>query len=129
MKTMRLAVLAAALCIGATTVARAQDTQSPPQRPRGMMNMTALFQGITLTHEQQEKVDKLAKKHEEDAQKMREEMQAGGDREAMMTKMREMRTKHMDEIKEVLTPEQRAIFEKNVEEMRANRGQRPPGAL
>jgi Spy/CpxP family protein refolding chaperone len=51
------------------------------------------------------------------------------DRDAMRTKMRDMMTKQQDDIKALLTDEQKKIFEKNVTDMAARRsagGGRPP---
>jgi len=90
------------------------------------MNVTMMLNGITLSAEQQAKVDSLQKKFDADNQAMRAEMQNGGDRQAMMGKMREARQKQMDEVKAVLTDDQKAIFDKNVEEMRSRQPQRPP---
>lgn len=126
MKTLRIAMMVAALSLGATAVAQAQDPQPRGQRGGRGMNVTMMLNGITLSAEQQAKVDSLQKKFDADNQAMRAEMQNGGDRQAMMGKMREARQKQMDEVKAVLTDDQKAIFDKNVEEMRSRQPQRPP---
>lgn len=126
MKTLRIATMVAVLSLAAGAVAQAQDPQTQGQRPGRGMNVQALLTGITLTPAQQQQVDSLQKKFNEENQAMRAEMQGGGDREAMMTKMRDARTKQLDQIRGVLTDEQTKVFDKNVEEMRSRRPQRPP---
>ncbi|WP_346863697.1 hypothetical protein [uncultured Draconibacterium sp.] len=56
--------------------------------------------------------------------KMRSEMQAGGDREAMRAQMTEMRKKQNEKFKKVFTEEQYTKYEKYLEERREQRGQR-----
>ena len=126
-------VLAAALMVGSSTVAAAQDPQPQPQpqgaqRPGGGRNMGAqLLQGITLTADQQAKVDTI------NAQAMtarREMMQDQSlDQETRRAKGREMMTKQTDALRAVLTDEQKKVFDKNLEDMRARMpqgGGRPP---
>lgn len=122
-------VLAAALLVGSTTVAAAQEPQPQGgQRQGGGRNMGAqLLQGITLTAEQQAKVDSI------NAQTMaarREMMQDQSmDQEARRAKAREMMTKQTDAIRGLLTDDQKKVFDKNLEDMRARMpqgGGRPP---
>ena len=130
MRKLRLAVLAAALCVGGTAVAQAQGTPQPQGQRRGFNVAAMVMQGITLSTDQQAKVDSITTKYREQMQKAREDAQAaGGDRSAMRAKMQEMRQKQLDELRAVLTTDaQRAAFDKNVESMRANMGSgRPPG--
>ena len=64
MKKLRL-VLAVTMLVGTTSVATAQDPQPQQQgqRPGGRGNMMAMMmQGITLSAEQQAKVDSLSAK-------------------------------------------------------------------
>ena len=60
-------VLVAAMLAGAASVSAAQGTQQQSAPPQGRPNMMAsLMQGITLTAEQQTKVDAIVKKDEGD---------------------------------------------------------------
>ena len=126
MKKLRVAMMVAALSVGMTALAHAQDAQPQGQRGGGR-GVQALLQGITLTAAQQPKVDSLIKKFDADNQALRAEMQNGGDRQAMMGKMREARAKQVEELKAVLTDDQKKILDKNVEEQRNRMGGGRPG--
>jgi len=83
-----------------------------------------LFKGITLTEAQRAKIDTL-----QTAQRttMQEMMQSGAMQDpAARERVAEMRTKHNDDIRAVLTAEQRTQFDKNLAEM-PNRGMGGPG--
>jgi len=124
MKRLHLALVACLLMLSAT-VASAQD--QPPRMGGGRM-LGILLQGITLTAEQQARVDTISAKYSE--QMRAAMMDESGDQQARRTKMREMMTKQTDEIKAVLTDEQKKVLEKNLADMEARRaqmqGQRPP---
>lgn len=121
-------ILAAALLMAGTSVATAQD--QPRQGGPGRGNMSAmLLQGITLTAEQQVKVDSITGKYREQMMALRQDQSM--DRDARMTKSRELMAKQNDEIKVLLNDEQKKVFDKNVADMEARRaqmqgGQRPP---
>lgn len=123
MKKLTL-VLAAAMLVVGSSVATAQD-QPPRMGGRGV---AALMQGITLTPEQQVKVDSIAAKYGEQRRALMQDQTA--DRETRMAKSRELMTKQSDEIKALLNDEQKKVFDKNVADMEARRqqmgGQRPP---
>jgi hypothetical protein len=123
MKKLQLLVVAALLAVTSTS-AFAQDGQ---RRGGGDPN-AMLLQGITLSAEQQAKADSLGKNMMGEMQKMRADSTV--DRETRMAKGREMRTKHMDALKAILTDEQKKVFDKNVADMQARMqqggGQRPP---
>ncbi len=142
MNRIRTALSAAALLLGVATMAQAQNPapqgQAPAQgggmgmgRGQGMGQM--LLKGITLSADQQTKVDSIQAKYREQMQSVRSEMQSG-DRDAARAKMRELMTKQSDEIKAVLTDDQKKQFDANVQEMEARRqqmmqnggGARPP---
>lgn len=100
--------------------ANAQELQ---QRQREM-----LFKDITLDEAQTKKVDSIMAATRE---KQREMMQAalggGGDRQAMMAQMQEMRAAEQKAIRELLTKEQQEQFDKNIANMPAMGGRgRPP---
>jgi Spy/CpxP family protein refolding chaperone len=83
-----------------------------------------LFRGITLTEAQRAKVDTL-----QAAQRtaMQEMMRSGAMQDpAARERIAEMRTKHNNDLRAVLTPEQRTQFDKNLAEMPA-RGPGGPG--
>jgi len=126
MKKVRLAMMAAAMFLGVSTVARAQD---PQQQSRGNRpNMAAmLFKDITLSPVQQAKADSITGKYREQMQALRA---AGGDQQEMRTKNRELQEKQRDELKAILTDDQKKTFDKNFEDMRqARENRRPPGSL
>lgn len=127
MKHIRMLMLVAAMFVGMGTVARAQDPQGQGrgQRPN---RAAMLFNGVTLTPQQQAQVDSISARYQAQMRAMRDEMQNGGDRDAMRGKMREMMQKQTDEYRAVLTDDQKKIFDKNVEDMRARMQNRGPGS-
>jgi Spy/CpxP family protein refolding chaperone len=117
--------LVAAMLVATTSVATAQDAQ--PRQQGGRPNMMAmLMTGITLTAEQQPKVDSITKKFDDARAALRADQTM--DREARMAKSRELQTKISDEVKALLTDEQKKVFEKNQADMQARMqgGGRPP---
>lgn len=122
MKKVRLAMMVAAMFIGITTVAHAQD---PQQSGRGNRpNMSAmLFKDITLSPAQQAKADSIQAKYREQMQALRN---GGGDPQEMRTKRMEMMEKQRDELKAILTDDQKKTFDKNAEEMRQQMQNRRP---
>ena len=122
MKTIRLAMMAVALFFGVTTVAHAQDTRQQGGRP----NMTAmLFKDITLTPAQQAKSDSIQAKYRDQMQALRN---GGGDPQEMRQKRMELMEKQRDELKAILTDDQKKVFDKNYEDMRqAMQNRRPQG--
>ena len=76
-----------------------------------------LFNGITLTSTQQAQIDSIHARHRGEMQGL-DPRNNPGDR----AKMRQMMQTHMAEIRAVLTPEQQAVFDKNVADMRSRRG-------
>jgi periplasmic protein CpxP/Spy len=130
MKKLQLVAVAAMLAVG-STVAVAQDPQpqGQPGRGPGGQNMGAmLFQGITLTAEQQTKVDSITKKFQAERMTIRQDQNL--DMDAKRAKSRQLMTKQNDELKALLTDEQKKAFDKNVADMQARMqqggGQRPP---
>lgn len=126
MKKLQL-VLVAALLTGTATVATGQDAQPQGGQRQGGRGIAALMQGITLTAEQQVKVDALVKKYQDERQALMQDQNL--DQDARRAKGREMMTKQSDEVKALLTDEQKKVFEKNQADMQARMqggGQRPP---
>ena len=125
MKKVRLAMMTVAMFLGISTVARAQE----PQGGRGNRpNMSAmLFKDITLTATQQAKVDSIETKYREQMQALRN---GGGDPQEMRQKRGELMGKQRDELKAILTDDQKKVFDKNAEDMRQQmQNRRPPGSL
>jgi Spy/CpxP family protein refolding chaperone len=90
--------------------------------------MERLLKGIDLTSAQKDQVDALMKSQGEAQKAAMEAMRASGQRpdEATMKKMMETREQNQKAIRDVLTPEQQAIFDKNVEEMKQARSKMAP---
>ncbi|MEP6731491.1 MAG: Spy/CpxP family protein refolding chaperone [bacterium] len=126
MKALRIAALGFALVVGGSVVASAQGAGTQ-QQGRGNRPDQRL-KDITLTAEQQAKIEEINKKYQPEMQVIRESMQGGGDRTEGMKKMNELRTKMQPEIRAILTPEQQAIFDKNVTEMKARMDAMPKQA-
>ena len=122
MKTVRLAMMAVAMFLGVTTVAQAQAGE----QQGGRRNMAAmLFKDITLSPAQQAKADSIQAKYREQMQALRS---GGGDQQEMRTKGRELQEKQREELKAMLTDDQKKVFDKNVEDMRqAMQNRRPQG--
>ena len=129
MKKLHLAVAAALLAVGASTLT-AQDAQPQGQPQRGQGGgrmMAALFQGITLTADQQTKIDSITAKYMGVRQAAMQDQSA--DQDARRAKMREIMRQQSDEMKTVLTDDQKKVFDKNLDDMRARMqqgGARPP---
>ena len=77
---------------------------------------------LTLTADQSTKIQEINVRRFTEQQALREKMQPGGDREAMMTQMRELTQKYNTEYKAVLTPEQYTKYEANMDQFRGGRG-------
>ena len=123
----RLQTLAlAALMVASSTSAYAQNPQG--QRRGGGDPASMMLQGITLSADQQAKVDSLGKQMMAAMQAMRADTTM--EVEARRAKGREMRNRHMEAIKTLLNDEQKKVFEKNIADMQARMqqggGQRPP---
>ncbi|MEO8334350.1 MAG: Spy/CpxP family protein refolding chaperone [bacterium] len=117
MKAFRIAALGFALVAGTAVVASAQA--APQQQGRGGGRPNQQLKDISLTAEQQAKIEEINKKYAPEMQVIREGMQGGGDRAEGMKKMNDLRTKISPEIRAVLTAEQQAIFDKNSADMKA----------
>jgi Spy/CpxP family protein refolding chaperone len=132
MKVMRIATLAIALCVGATSVAAAQ-TQTPPQgqgemrRGGGMGGM--LLKDITLTDAQKAQIKTIREKYAPQQLELRKSAQAVGSvDEATRTKMADLQTKQAAEIRAVLTADQQTAFDKNLADMKARMEARRNGS-
>ena len=135
MKRIQLVLVGAVLALGSATVVQAQSappaqTQGGQRGGRGRM-MEMLMQGITLSADQQKQYDTIVAKYREQMQSAMSD--ANGDRDAARAKMRDLMTKESDEIKAILTDEQKTTFAKNQADLEARRremqgGGNPPAA-
>lgn len=124
MRTARLFVLTFALMIGAAAVAEAQQGRGGN---RGMNPAGMLLQDIQLTAEQKVRTDSITAKYTATMQAARERMQAGTPPDsASRAEMQKMRASLQADLRAVLTAEQQAAFDKNVEAMAQRQQRRPP---
>ena len=126
----KLAMVAlAVMCMGGTaSVAAAQGGMGGMGRgPRMSMLDRALTQptAITLTADQQKKVDSLKSAMSDEMSKARED--AGDDRQAMFGKMQEINKKYEDAVRALLTPDQQKTFDENLAAMPRRGGRRGGG--
>lgn len=97
--------------------------------PGGARAEQALLRNITLSADQQQRVDSIRARYRTQMEQMRQ--QSGGDRDAMRGQMRTTMEKQQAEIRDVLTPDQQRQFDQNVADMRSRMergGGRPGGA-
>jgi len=128
---LRLAVLATVMVAMSASVAAAQNPppgggMGPGQRGPGR-RMQMLFNGITLTAQQQAKVDSIEAVY---TPQMRALFTPGQPPDsAARARMTELRNNEDRDLRAVLTPEQQTIFDKNVANMPMMGGPRrgPPG--
>ena len=141
MRRTTIGGLALALMFGAVSVSQAQQPSQQRGRQewaarRGERGFGYLLRGITLTDQQKAELKELrakrqdqARDHREDFQKLRKEMQEARAKNDT-SKVRELRARARSEmqedrehmvqaIRELLTPDQRAIFDKNLERRKA----------
>jgi len=92
-------------------------------RQRAMM-----FEGITLTEAQTQQVDSIQTATRTKQQEMMQAaMGGGGDRQAMMAQVQEMRAAEQKAIRDLLSKEQQEQFDKNIANMPPMGGRgRPP---
>lgn len=126
MRITRLFILTLALIIGAATAAEAQQRGGN----RGMNPAAMLMQNIELTAEQKARTDSITAKYTATLQASRERMQPGTPPDsATRAEMQKMRATLQADLRAVLTTEQQAVFDKNVEAMAQRQQRRPPPAL
>jgi Spy/CpxP family protein refolding chaperone len=126
MKAIRIATLAAALCVGITSAAAAQGTEPPQQgqgqgeRRGGGMGGT-LLKDITLTDAQKAQMKTIREKYLPQQVELRKASQATGapPDDATRTKMMDLQTKQAAELRAILTADQQVQFDKNLAEMKA----------
>lgn len=123
----RLAALFVSLTLFATAVATAQATGGSGMGGGGgfaQRRMQRLLQGITLTAEQQAKVDSITAKY---SAQMPAFTPGTPPDSATRAKMRALFGNQDEEIRALLTPDQQKVWDQNVTEMRNRMQQRAPG--
>jgi len=131
MKVIRIATLAIALCAGMTSIALAQGQPEPQgQGGRGGGMGGMLLKDITLTDAQKDQIKTIREKYMPQQMELRKAAQATGTApdEATRTKMMDLQTKQAADIRAVLTADQRAIFDKNMADMKARMETRRNGS-
>ena len=131
MKVIRIATLAAALCVGMTTVAAAQSTESQQGRSeaRGGRMGGMILKDITLADAQKEQVKTIRDKYVPQQMELRKAAQATGSMDdATRAKMMDLQTKQAAEIRAILTADQQVQFDKNMAEMKARMDARRNGS-
>ena len=131
MKAIRIATLAAALCVGMTSVAAAQGTEPQGQgQGRGERMGGMLLKDINLTDAQKAQVKTIRDKYVPQLQELRKASQATGGPpdEATRTKMMDIQAKQTAEIRAILTADQQVAFDKNLAEMKARMANRANGS-
>ena len=131
MKAIRIATLAAALCVGMTSVAAAQGTEPQGQgQGRGERMGGMLLKDINLTDAQKAQVKTIRDKYVPQLQELRKASQATGGPpdEATRTKMMHIQNKQTAEIRAILTADQQVAFDKNLAEMKARMANRSNGS-
>jgi Spy/CpxP family protein refolding chaperone len=134
MKAIRIATLAAALCVGMTSIAAAQSTE-PSQQGQGEMRRGGgmgglLLKDITLTDAQKAQVKTIREKYLPQQLELRKAVQATGGPpdEATRAKMMDLQSKQAAEIRASLTADQQIQFDKNLAEMKARMDARRNGS-
>src|SRR6266487_5301196 len=118
MKAIRIATLAAALCVGMTSVAAAQGTEPPKQgQAQGEMRRGGgrgewLLKDITLTDAQKDQVKTIREKYVPQQMELRKAVQATGAApdDATRAKMADLQSKQAAEIRAILTADQQVTF-------------------
>ena len=126
MKAIRIATLAAALCVGITSVAAAQGSEPPQGQGQGGMRRGGgmggmLLKDINLTDAQKAQVKTIREKYLPQQVELRKAAQATGGPpdEATRAKMMDLQSKQAADIRAILTADQQAQFDKNMAEMKA----------
>jgi Spy/CpxP family protein refolding chaperone len=123
---IRLTVIVSALALLGSSAALAQNPGGGPAGPGGFAarRMQRLLQGITLTPEQQAKVDSITARYGAQMPPFTPGVYADS---ATRAKMRDLNEHQDAEIRTVLTPDQQKVWDDNVAQMRARMQQRAPG--
>jgi Spy/CpxP family protein refolding chaperone len=129
MKVIGIATLAAALCVGMTTVAAAQSTQPQQGQGRGGRMSEWLLKDINLTDAQKDQIKTIREKYMPQQMELRKAAQATGTLDdATRAKMVDLQDKQAAEIRAVLTADQQATFDKNLAALKERMAARRNGS-
>jgi Spy/CpxP family protein refolding chaperone len=136
MKVIRIATLAAALCVGITSVAAAQGTEPPQQgQAQGEMRRGGgmggqLLKDITLTDAQKAQVKTIREKYAPKQLELRKSVQATGGPpdEATRAKIADLQNQQAAEIRAILIADQQKTFDHNLQEMKEHMATRRNGS-
>ena len=134
MKAIRIAALAAALCVGMASVAEAQGTE-PPQQGQGQGEMRRgsgmggrLLKDITLTDAQKEQIRTIREKYLPQQVELRKAAQATGSiDDATRAKVTALQNQQAADIRAILTADQQKVFDHNLHEMKEDMDRRKGG--
>ncbi len=126
-KTIRMAMMTAAMFMAVATVAKAQDAQQQGRRGGGRPNLVSILKdSLKVSDAVAAKADSIVKAYQT-ANAPLMEAARGGDADAR-TKLGESRQKQAADIKALLTDEQKAAFDKIMAAMPQGRRGGPPPA-
>ena len=136
MKVIRIATLAAAFCVGITSVAAAQGTEPPQQgQAQGEMRRGGgmggqLLKDITLTDAQKAQVKTIREKYAPQQLELRKSVQATGGPpdEATRAKIADLQNQQAAEIRAILIADQQKTFDHNLQEMKEHMAARRNGS-
>ena len=130
MKVVRIATLAAALCVGMTAVASAQSTQSQQSEGRRGGRGEWLLKDINLTDAQKDQIKTIREKYVPQQVELRKAVQATGGPpdDATRAKMMDLQAKQAAEIRAVLTADQQVTFDKNLAAAKERMAERRNGS-
>jgi Spy/CpxP family protein refolding chaperone len=116
MKLVRIATLAAALCVGMTTVGGAQSTEPQQGQGEGRRGRGEwLLKDINLSGAQKDQIKTIREKYVPQQMELRKAAQATGSMDdATRAKMMDLQEKQAAEIRAILTADQQATFDKNL---------------
>lgn len=122
MRMLRISALGAALILAVAPMANAQAGGGMGGGRGGARMMETLFKGIELTDVQKTQIDSIQAAYRA---KMPARTPGQAPDPSARTAMRETMQKETADLRQVLTPDQQKVFDKNVEEMRNRRRERP----
>lgn len=122
MRMLRISALGAALILAVAPMANAQAGGGMGGGRGGARMMETLFKGIELTDVQKTQVDSIQAAYRA---KMPARTPGQAPDPSARAAMRETMQKETADLRQVLTPDQQKVFDKNVEEMRNRRRERP----
>jgi Spy/CpxP family protein refolding chaperone len=127
MKFVRIATLTGILSIGLASVAAAQGSEQGQTQSAGRREMGGtLLKDITLTDAQKDQVKTIREKYLPQQQEIRKAAQGTGTYDdATRAKVQDLQSKQAAEIRAILTPDQQAIFDKNLAAIRDRQARKP----